>query len=147
MSMRPRTVRATNDVCFSNSGIIEFKEGLFTDPSAVGTVAATSVNVAVPETAAQIRQCVTDAMLKASGDIAVGKMSMQVADHEIQNTVRESVKDHIDSMNSMRETVRQQLSYIHPAISAVCSHMRRPRSLTVSVQELTSIRSTISVGM
>jgi hypothetical protein len=109
MSMRPRTVRATNDVCFSNSGIIEFKEGLFTDPSAVGTVAATSVNVAVPETAAQIRQCVTDAMLKASGDIAVGKMSMQVADHEIQNTVRESVKDHIDSMNSMRETVRQHV--------------------------------------
>jgi hypothetical protein len=114
MSMRPRrSVSVPVDSCFSNSGVIEFKTGVVLDPVFSTTTTATSGNmVAVPETASQIRQCVTDTMLKANAPMPAPPegVAKHMSASEIQDIVRDSVKDQMQSVSSMRDTVRKHVT-------------------------------------
>jgi hypothetical protein len=116
MSFRPRKLAVQQKTdpssdMFSPNGVIDFKSGVVFDPDVKG--------VACPETAAEIRKCVTNTMLKAvEPDDAMRPLSVPVDD--IERTVRIAMQKHIEQDLSARNSIDAAVQ------KALAEHMPRP---------------------
>ena len=119
MSMRPRrseTYDTKASSCFSSSDMIEFKAGLVLDPTTVGVDSVAPATVA-PATAAEIRQCVTDSMLRSAVQDTALKDSVGVRNMAATPTL-------IDIENTVRNTVRSNMKQNHPPAPSIDDMVR-----------------------
>ena len=124
MSMRPRrseTYDTKASTCFSSSDMIEFKAGLVLDPTTVGVDSVAPATVApatvAPATAAEIRQCVTDSMLRSAVQDTALKDSVGVRNMAATPTL-------IDIENTVRNTVRSNMKQNHPPAPSIDDMVR-----------------------
>jgi hypothetical protein len=124
MSMRPRrseTYDTKASSCFSSSDMIEFKAGLVLDPTTVGVDSVAPATVApatvAPATAAEIRQCVTDSMLRSAVQDTALKDSVGVRNMAATPTL-------IDIENTVRNTVRSNMKQNHPPAPSIDDMVR-----------------------
>ena len=124
MSMRPRrseTYDTKTNSCFSSSDMIEFKAGLVLDPTTVGVDSVAPATVApatvAPATAAEIRQCVTDSMLRSAVQDTALKDSVGVRNMAATPTL-------IDIENTVRNTVRSNMKQNHPPAPSIDDMVR-----------------------
>jgi hypothetical protein len=112
MSMRPRKIPAPIEKTdmFSTSGVLDFKSGVVFESPVVGLEAS--------QNASEIRQCVTDTMLKAVEPTAKMIQPSGLSGQDIEKTVREAVAKHLESQRSVPSAPMTEAS-IHDTIRSI----------------------------